>query len=276
MDFDVNTAGLERYARSLREAIRLFPRAQANLLNNMAFGVRTIALEWGIPRVMTVRNPTFLSSCLRVDKAHPGATGRMVATLGMSKRDRFGGLLEQEIGGEMQRQPAMLAARKGDFKKTLPSAARFKGDFISPEDIDVAHDTGSWAQRIVVMISQLERQNYKRPFIMHGSPQIGSGLLIMGKHIKGIEKRQYKRRINRLGEVQTIRMAGLGGLMRSSARTLTRQLVTLRTFGKGQTTVKRKPWLRPSIDHYLSTHNRQIEWERALRFANALQGNKGK
>jgi hypothetical protein len=250
MDITINTHDLEQHGLALHQMPSIISRAQRAMVNNMAFGVRETCLTWGIPQAMTVRNPNILRATLRVTKAtYPGFT----ASMGMTTKDRFGGLLEEELGGTIKRQPATLAARGGDEKKQIKGVARFRGDFISPEDIDVANDTGGWEQRIVVMISQLERQNYSKPFILHGSTRYSSGLKVLGKRL-GTGTRKTMRHRKRASNNVAIPV-------------LRRALTTLRTFTKGQTQVKRTPWMRPSIDRWLASHDRQTEWNKALAFA---------
>jgi hypothetical protein len=249
MDLTINTRDLEQHGLSLRQMPGIIDRAQRAIINNMAFGVRETCLTWGIPQVMTIRNPNILRATLTVRKAvYPGH----VASVGMTTRDRFGGLLEEELGGNMTRPPASLAARAGDQKKTIATRARMKGDFLTPEDIDVANDTGSMDQRVVAMITQLERENYSKPFIVHGSSQIHSGLMVLGKRI-GVGTRKTMRHRKRKA----------GGSIPVNRR----QLVTLREFNHGETTIKRRPWMKPSIDRWLASHDRQTEWNKALAFA---------
>ena len=251
MDLTIDTRDLEQHGLALRQMPGIIARAQRAMVNNMAFGVRQECLTWGIPQVMTVRNPNILRATLTVRKAtYPGFT----ASMGMTTRDRFGGLLEEELGGSMHRPPASLAARGGDKGKVMAGKARLKpgADYLTPEDVDVANASGGWEQRIVVMISQLEREGSTKPFIMHGSSALHSGLMVMGKRIgKGSRKTMRHRK------------RAAGGAIPPGRR----QLITLRPFAKGETRVKRTPWMKPSIDRWLATHDRQVEWHKALDFA---------
>lgn len=241
LDIDIDTRALELFAgRTLPQIRAAMHVASRAMTNNMAFGVRLTALEWGIPQVMTVRNPNILRATLRVDKAVRALGNEEKATLGMTTKDRFGGLAEEELGGTMKRPTASLAARGGNVAKTIAQKARLKqgANFLTPDDIEVANDAGSTSQRIAAMISYLERQGgAQRPFIVHGHPALKAGLYMLGKRTPG-------------GRHKNIR-----------------KLVTLRRFHGGTVEIKRRRWLRPSIDKWIATHSRAAEWERALTFA---------
>jgi hypothetical protein len=232
-DFEIHVQGLESYEAELRRLPGLFARAQTSVINNMAFGVRTTAIDWGIPMAMIVRSPNILRLSLRVDKA---VQGRDRAVLGMASRDRFGGLLEQELGGKMKQQTATLAARGGQAKGVIRQAARLRSQFVTPDDIEIANNTGSTTQRIAAFITHLEKTGHTRPFVIHGHPTIRAGLYRLGK------------RTNRSGHPNS------------------RKLVTLRQFHSDKIQVRQRRWLRPSIDRWLSTHSRQDEWRRAVEF----------
>jgi hypothetical protein len=239
----IDTSDLEQFANStlpkIRAAMHIARRA---VMNNMAFGVRQEALEHGIPEVMTVRNPNILRATLRVNKAVRSLGADEKATLGMTTRDRFGGLLEEELGGHMMRPPATLAARGGDKEHVIQQRARLKdkNQFVTPDDLDIANDTGNYTQRIAAMISAMERNvrgSQSKPFIIHGHPSLPAGLYMLGK------KKPKPGHPN------------------------ARKLVTLRTFHGERVDVKRRRWLRPSIDRWLATHSRETEWKKALEFA---------
>jgi hypothetical protein len=229
----IDTHQLEEFAAVLRQYPGMMAKAERVVVNNMAFGVRQEAIDWGIPRAMIVRNRNILRISLKVDKC--GTTGDK-ATLGMASRDRFGGLLEQELGGQLQRQPATLAARGGKAQGTIRQAFRLRGQIIGPEDIDIANDTGSATQRIAAFISNLEKRGYTQAFRIHGHPSIPAGVYRLGK------------KTSRPGYPQA------------------RKLVTLRVFHGNKVSVKREPWMKPSIARWLAAHSRQSEFAKALRF----------
>lgn len=243
MDIEIDTSELDRYSKTLKEQKKLVPRAIVALLNNMAFGTRDVVLDY-IPRVMIVRNRAFLRSSILVTKAKAG-TSSPEALLGSKSRDRFSGLREQEFGGVLTRQTAYLEARSGSKQKKMKQSARLKGNILKPEDISVAHEK-NWEHRIHVFLEMLQRKtaflgSYKGAFVIHGSSKFRSGLMSLDKLTRGS-------RAKKQGTTKT-----------------TRQVKTLQRFEKGQKKVKRKPWMKPSIDKYLQRSNPHMEWLRAVR-----------
>lgn len=239
----IDASALARYARSLDEARRLFPRAQSALLNNAAFGVRTIALDESIPRVMRVRSPKFLARSLRVDKAR---TANQTARLYTLAGPRWSGMEEQEFGGTMQRHPATERARGGSRDTVIRQQARLRGDLLSIDDVDVGH-VQSERQRVAVFLEILSRRNERRPFALTKAGGIRPGLLQMGK----LARRSRRRR--KPGD--------------PTAWTR-RKLHTLQAFDtKGKTRVRRKRWMKPSVDRWFSRADLQMEYARALRHA---------
>lgn len=256
MDITIDTTQIDRWGAHLREQIRAMPRAEAALLNNMAFGVRTEALRY-IPTIMVVRNPRFLSASLRVNKA---STGRLVATLASVGRNRFTALWEQEFGGEMQRHPASKIARGGNEKGQIKQSARLRGDIITPDDVELAN-IRSERQRMHAYLEVLQRRSERRPFIVRGDSGFRPGLMQFGKLIMGRRKRVSGRAVG--AQRDSNRHGYL--LMRPTATKTTRQVNTLQQFdAKGKTRVRSLKWMKPSIARYLAGADMRVEYQRAI------------
>lgn len=233
---DYSKKDLKRLRGAMAGARRAF-------INNMAFNTRNVALFWGIPRVMTVRNPAFLRRTLTVEKA---TRAKEVATLGQSGVGHtFTSLREEEFGGSMHRQPATIKARGRTAKARIQKKARLSQEFISPEDIAVAHEKDE-EHRVHVFLERLKRPGgiegdsyYKKPFVLYGQG-FRPGLMIQGKA-------QYRS----------------GDRPRQPSRTI----YTLRKFTKKTTRVRRRRWLWPSIKQVLRNRGLRLEWARAVKHA---------
>ena len=266
----IDSTDLERYLKKDLQQLRgTMAAARRALMNNMAFSVREIVLKWGIPRVMTVRNPNILRITLRVQKARRGADER--ATLYQTgKSDTWDALRVQEFGGTMGQQPATLDARGGAKSGKIKAKARMKGNILSPSDIDVAHEQ-SEAHRVHVFLQMLQRGDRQvggannQPFILGHSAHFRPGLFRFGRKMSQKTMRGRHRKLMGIAKGTRVSKQEIAGLK------YTRQLVRLRSFGKENVQVKRLLWLRPSIDRYLRTSDAKREWRRAMRHALAMK-----
>ena len=266
----VDVSRVHKYSKQqLRRLRGVIAGARRNLINNMAFSVRNLAIKWGIPRVMTVRNPGIIRSTLKVTKA---TRAKEVATLGMEgKGGTWKALRAQEFGGRMGQQPATKAARGGSPKKKIAGKFRLRGDFITPDDIDVAHEKNE-AHRIHVFLERLQRPGgidgstyYNKPFVLNPGKGYAPGLFKLGKKLsQSTLKDKYRRRTGITGR-KRVKRSDIKSQLNS------RQLVTLRRFNKKSTHVRRTKWMRPSIDQYFRTHSLKAEWTKAVRQARKYQ-----
>lgn len=258
---EIDAKQLEYFAtRGIKNVRLAFHYAQRELQNAMAFGVREEAIKWGIPAVMTVRNPTILRALLGVTKA-TRANGD-VASVRQFTRDRFSGLPEEEFGhGVMHRHPATKAARGGTNKPQLPLSSKFVGNIIKPMDIEIAHATGSETQIVAVFLAQLQRKGTRKPFIMP----------TMGKWKGGLKKFGGPRPVNLAAARPTKMQLRMNPNMKPS-RLLSmnikkqereKQVIGLRYWGRETKDVKRRPWMKPSIDKWIREHNQAKEWTKA-------------
>lgn len=106
---------------------RLMRQAVGGMLNEFAFGTRTRAIGQ-INQLMTVRNPKFVQSRIRISKANihaPVATQR--SETGSVAGPRFSGWVEQEYGRDTKRNRlSTLAGRGGSDKKQMRHIIRLK------------------------------------------------------------------------------------------------------------------------------------------------------
>jgi len=283
----VDLSQLETYRKKHLRLLRgAMAGARRALMNNMAFGVREMAITWGIPRVMTVRNPNIIKTTLKVNKAR---RDNDTATLGMSgKGAHWTALRAEEFGERMGQQPATKLARGGDLKKKIPNKYRLKGNFITPDDIDVAHEKNE-AHRIHVFLERLQRPGgiegsggfrksggrsrasiwhgsaYQKPFILGNTQGYKAGLKVLGKimskhHLSQSIRKRYGLKRKELLNREAIK-----------PYSNTRKVMTVRNFTKKQTYVRKLRWLKPSIDRYLATHNLRVEWQKAVNHARKYQ-----
>lgn len=249
-DISIDISDVSRYAAVLERAHRAGPVAMSALLNNMAFGSRRVALGY-IPRVMHVRNKGFLSASILVRKSNAHT---LTATFYSHPRTRFTALVEQEFGGVMQRHPATKAARGGTEQGKIRPAARLTGTIIKPEDVQIAHSTGSAEQFMAVYLSQLQRGTLGtgaagQRFIVHS---VGKwkypGLKRLGKIVPGAKGRSVR-----------------GKAVRPGLRKGDRQIIGLQAFDtKGKAKVEKRPWMWVSVQKYLSHVRLDVTWERTL------------
>jgi hypothetical protein len=116
--------------KAIDTAFRLFPKsagkAFARLVNDMAFSFKDVAPVI-LAKHFTIRNPGFVSSSIRVEKAKPGKNP--VATVGSIERPGFTGWAEQ--AGETPKtgrakRSIGLNARGGNMRGTAKKKSRLK------------------------------------------------------------------------------------------------------------------------------------------------------
>lgn len=137
--------GLRRWYGKQPRLVRI---AAGRMLNDFAFGTRTRAIGV-IGDTMTVRNPKFVASRLRVTKANiHSPVERQAAWAGSVAGNRFTGWVEQEKGTPTKRNRfATLAGRGGSAGKQIRHAVRLKKgrDVVKPEDADYNPKGGSFS-----------------------------------------------------------------------------------------------------------------------------------
>lgn len=249
-EIGIDISDVTKYADAIGRFSRAGSTAMSALLNNMAFGARHTALGY-IPRVMKIRNKGFLSASILVRKSNPHT---LTATFYSHPRTRFTALVEQEFGGVMGRHPATKAARGGNEQGTIRQAARLRGDIITPEDVQIAHSTGSPVQAMAVYLAQLQRGDLGtgaagQRFIVHN---VGKwkypGLKRLGKLVPGAKGRAVR-----------------GKAIRPGVRKGDRQIIGLQAFDtKGKAKVEKHPWMWVSVQKYLSHVRLDVTWKRTL------------
>jgi hypothetical protein len=257
---EIDTKDVEYFAsRGVQHINLALHQAQRELQNKMAFEVRRICITWGIPRVMKIRSDLVRAS-LSVLKASKHS--KDVATLRQNTVKRFSGLPEEEFGGGvMHRHPATKAARGGTMNPMLPNSSKFGRKIIAPKDIQIAHSTGSENQLIAVFLAQLTRSRSRKPFLLptmgkwHGGlKRFGGPRPYSGSKVK-ISPAQLRRNPN--AKTSTLRRRNI------KKQELEKSVITLRSWGREETAVRKRAWMRPSIDRWLETHDRRTEWRKA-------------
>lgn len=172
--FDIKAQDMIRLRSMYKRAPREFAKAIARTLNDVAFGVRQENLGV-INRRMTVRNPRFVASRIRVERAKT-ATSNMHAVVGSVRSPRFSGWEEQESGGAPSRHRVVsLMARKGDTKQQAASYARLKrGPIITPYQVGLGSLPAKF--RNTAMVRIMRRNKWKQPFILDRKGSYHGGL----------------------------------------------------------------------------------------------------
>lgn len=241
MDVEIDTSALAAYAATLQRAAAGGPRLQSAILNNLAFGARDEALRY-IPTVMHVRNKAFLSASLLVRKS---TSTTLRAEFYSKERARYTALAEQEFGGVLHRHPATKAARGGTEQGTMRQQARLRGDIISPEDVQIAHDTGTDAQFFAVYMKQLATGKL-------GTGGAGQRFIM---HKRGAWRYPGLKRLGKL--------APKGSLPKGVR--IRRQVIGLQQFNsKERTKVQRRPWMWVSVQKYMRALNMDELFNRTL------------
>lgn len=173
--YKINDKDIKRLIKFDKKAPGKMKIATAGMLNSFAFGNRKESLNI-INRRMTVRSKKFVQSSIRVDKARGNQSiDKQRSSIGSINRPRFTGWEEQETGKRSKRnRVATTLARGGDFKRKIKPSARLKSanTFRSPDD----YKGGSPHNRAVIMLQDLHRKKWRKPFIIKGHKRIKRGL----------------------------------------------------------------------------------------------------
>ena len=177
--FKMDDKDLKRLRKFYKQAPKLFARAAAGTLSGFAFGNRKESKAI-IDSKMTVRNPKFIHSSLKVVKARANVPiHRMKALFGTIERPRYTGLREQETGTVGPRSRVFTsAAREGGFSQQTKGYARLKpqAKYPSPNQPMSANKTRdgrdfglqglSGAKRIVAFLMILNERKKAQTFIL--------------------------------------------------------------------------------------------------------------
>lgn len=127
MEIQIDFSELKGLQRWYGDQPRLVRIATGRMLNDFAFGTRTLAIR-EINDTMIVRNPKFVAGRIRVTKARESApTNRQIAITGSMATARFSGWTEQELGTpQVRTRFASLAGRGGSETKPIRHVVRLK------------------------------------------------------------------------------------------------------------------------------------------------------
>jgi hypothetical protein len=183
--FSIDLKDVKKLIKQFRVNEKEFKSAVINVLNSQAFGMKS-TIPIVIKDNMTVRNPRFVSTSIQVSKA---SMKNPVAVVGSVRRPSFSGWVEQETGQKSDRNRIPTkAARRGNWANRIAPSLRMKPGNKFLSDRSIVQTARSGKQRIVAMLSYIERQNYRKPFILSGSTKFKKGLYKrVGKKFKLIQ-----------------------------------------------------------------------------------------
>ena len=224
--FDISSPDLKKLKKFFKQAPRQFQFAAAGVLNDQAFGTRREAIQ-KIGRNMIVRNPKFVNSMVRFNKAR-GAQDISLqqSETGSMRRKGFSGWVEQETGKRTQRtRTQTLLARGGSRQNIVKRGFRMRPGLKFTDPDDFSDVVGNPEHRTIAMLAILRRDKFKKPFILPSNRR--------GK--KGLYKFQ-RGKVKRLQNLEP---------------------------SKPQP--KRKPWLIPGRNQYFQKTNLIAVWKEQLR-----------
>lgn len=166
--FELDLSDQRKLTKIYKAAPRKFQRATAGYLNSLAFKARPDQIA-SINRTMTVRNPRFVNSKIRVKTTKPSTPiDRQAATVGSIRGPRFSGWTEQERGtGDKRDRTISEQARGGSDKRQVMAKARLKrtANFHRVQEFRTGrHKT--YGQALVAMLRESSQGRLKRPFII--------------------------------------------------------------------------------------------------------------
>lgn len=178
-DFYLNASDLILLQRFCKKAPRQFNHAAAGVLNEKAFGNQRESTTI-IHDKMIVRNPSFVRSSLRVEKARGSMPmEQQESRFGSIRKTRSTGFIEQETGKAMDKtRVASLFARGGVEKGTIKPGLRLKPgtDLLQPWDL--VSKANSETHRMIIFLQMMARRPSKK--------------FIMKRPYKGLNKGVYK------------------------------------------------------------------------------------
>lgn len=154
--------GLERF---YRQSPKDFVHAGRSVLNSFAFGTKK-ETEIEVNRRMTVRNPGFVKSSIRVNMARGSSLQYMFSEAYTTRRGSFTGWTEQETGRRTSLNRSISkAARGGTWSGKVPKRYKRNAEFFDPE----RYSGRSYEHRVLKMMGAMRgsgRSIKKRPFII--------------------------------------------------------------------------------------------------------------
>ena len=143
---------------------KLVQKATGMMLNNFAFGTRTAAIV-EIGATMTVRNPTYVASRVRVTKTSLSTSiNQQRSYVGSIAGARFSGWVEQELGATTQRNRfGTVASRGGDISKQMRPSNRLKPgtDVVKISDYHPRGGDGNYGGFLAMLYRRKERKLIK-------------------------------------------------------------------------------------------------------------------
>lgn len=223
-----DTHEIENLLQAFLEAPGKTKYVASVMLNQMAFGTRKI-IPNTLKQTSTVRSPGLHRAALWVQKASKTDSFlAMHSIVGSVKLTRFSGWWHQDTG---ERDPrthrATRGGRSGALGKVIPRQYRLDPSV----DFERSADYPDTPNRTIVMLQKIARNKCKKPFIVSGFDGMKSGLY----KFEGSAK--YKHWVGTQGYVRR----GRGQKLR-----------LLQMFGRSKESIKKRPWMDPSVDKYFA------------------------
>jgi hypothetical protein len=233
--FQLDKRELDQLLKFYKQAPRKFLPAAAGMLNTFAFGVREQAIR-EINDKLTVRNPAFVKSSLRVEKTRIVPLQNMESKTGSIQRGTpgkgtfFSGWIEQETGQQTKRKRVQtLSARQGSWANQVQNRSRLKSNqkFTTFSDFSGKNLGRSKEQRTVAMLESFRKNKMS-----------DSKVMMFRGRLKG-RMSKYKR-----------------GTYRMQNGVINRH----QTFDPRRVQPKRKPWMQPAREQYFKSANMKNLW----------------
>ena len=232
--FEMDKRALDHLEKVFNRMPRQAKKATADMINTFAFGSRIVALDT-LQSKLFIRNKAFVArkgprSRVRVDRADSRVPiDRQVAWMGSKKFKRFSGWEEQETGKKADRpRTPTIAARGGSIRKRVRGTFRANRLASAPRPEQFGNNADT-------MLQLLGRMNFRQPMIVTGHRKLRAGFW---------------------------KFEGRRG---SHPYRATHKIRLLQAFNKKPQTIKRNPWMAPSLKKYMATANRPRLWKEALR-----------
>lgn len=164
-DFYFKASDLINLRKFCKNAPRQFNHAAAGVLNEQAFGNRRESLQI-IESQMIVRNPSFVRSSMRVEKARGAMPiDQQRSIFGSVNKNRSTGFVEQETGEQDNRtRVGTLFSRGGSQSSQIKPGMRMKQgrNMVGVDDEPIKANNES--HRTVIFLQMMARKKPSKPF----------------------------------------------------------------------------------------------------------------
>lgn len=189
--FKIDNSDLVDLMKWYRTAPKQFLRGSASMLNDLAFGLKPVAYKQ-LDKDMVIRNPRFVSGSIRIKRADPrDSLDRQESIVGSIFRGKFSGWEEQEFGTRANKSRThSLLSRGGTETGQVRRGTRLRqgANFPTPRDYPGKNSN----HRAIVMMIILNRERYRKPFVIIGHRSISDGLYQWASKGKLAQLQEFK------------------------------------------------------------------------------------